>query len=146
MTEAEGAVRRIRDGSPTVLLQRVGVAAYSVVNGVLATPTDTYLERVLTVVRAYEKVCTTSLRVVSPQAPPTLQSRPSQSLPKRHRHEELLLPGQSQSQSQLLPDSRGFLNQRPPSPMTSHIRDDPELGGSPFDVFTGGLEFGWCNQ
>ena len=115
MTEAEGAVRRIQDGSPTVFLQRVGVAAYSVVNGVLATPTDTYLERMLTVARAYEKVCTTSLRVVSPQAPPTLQHGPSQSSPKRQRHEDLLLPTQSQSQGQLRPARRGFPNQRPPS-------------------------------
>jgi hypothetical protein len=139
-SETEGAVRRIQDGSPTVLLQRVGVTAYSVVSAVLATPTDTYLERILTAARAYQKVCTTHPGVVSTQAPPTPQGGSSPSSTKNPRHEELLLPGQSPSQSPLRPASRGFPNPRPPSPVAFHIRDNPEPDGTPFDVFTDGME------
>ena len=123
-TEVEGAVRRIRDGSPAVLLQRVGVAAYSVIYNVLATPTDTYLERVLTAVRAYEKVYTTNLGITSPLDQTDPQGGPSP--PRRPLHGELLLPGQSLSQRPLRPAARGFANQRPPSPMPFHVRDNLE--------------------
>ena len=131
-TEADGAVRRLRDGSPAVLLQRVGATAFSVVSNVAATPTDTYLERILTAARAYEKVC----GVASPPAQPNPQESPSPS--RRNRHDELLLPGQNPSQSPLRPAARGFPTQRPASPTAFHIRDDPD--SSSFDVFTGGLE------
>ena len=122
--ESDGAVRRIRDGSPAVLLQRVSVAAYSVIYNVLASPTDTYLERVLTAARAYEKSYTANLGIASPTDQPDPQGGPSQ--PRRPLHGELLLPGQSPSQSPLRPAARGFTNQRPPSPMMLHTRDDPE--------------------
>ena len=135
-TDADNAARRIRDGSPAVFLQRVGPSAYSVVQGVAATPTDTYLERMLTAARSYEKVCLGPSFL--PGQPNTQGSATSPS-----KHQELLLPGMlspSSSPSPLKPSGRGFTS-RPPSPMAFHIRDtDPS--SDVFDVFTGALELG----
>ena len=137
-TDAEGAVRRVRDGSPAILLQKVGVAAYGVINSVLATPTDTYLERVLTAARSYEKNYTTNLGIVLPADHPDPQGGPSSPSQRRPRHGEVLLPGLSPSPNSLRPAAKGFASPRPPSPMAFHIRDDPEP--TPFDVFAGGME------
>jgi hypothetical protein len=142
--DADNAVRRIRDGSPAVFLQRISPSAYSVIQGVSATPTDTYLDRMLTAARSYEKVC---LGAVSPpgQSAQNLQGG-SPSPPKQ---QENFLPGIMQAVSgsggspgALRPSNRGFINTRPPSPVAFHIRDNesPSELTSPFDVFTGGME------